>query len=203
MRRVHRSCDGLGRRAAARSRSAEVAVPNTGFDIVVAMAQPGAPMVDFRGQPDPTVGYTAGGRLVLAVDDKVEKLLKDVSFLQRPSCSFDADRKPVAVFIVPNGEKPVARQREAAVKGQLPTVSVMKMEVSGTEFAIVFGLSKSWDSGPPAFEYIGEADTILIPAIVPMPNSSCITYGEPNADTTVVVTAYVVPKEGKLGPPMQ
>ena len=186
----------------------KVKVPGAGFDIVLAMpkSQTGATF-DLGNSPDATIVYLIGGELALSFDGP-EKMLQALDSLQLPVCAFHVDSKdskaskPVAVYTVPNGETPVAQQQDVALQGQTLTMSLIKMEPPGAEFDIVFGLTKSPGSGKLVFKYDDEADE-MFPAIVPMLIPSCITHVERNAGTADVIAVYVVPKKGRLGPPMQ
>jgi quercetin dioxygenase-like cupin family protein len=88
----------------------KVEVPGAGFDIVLAMpkSQTGATF-DFGNSPDATIIYLIGGELALSFDGP-ENMLQALDSLQLPVGAFHVDSKdskaskPVAVYIVPNGE---------------------------------------------------------------------------------------------------
>ena len=106
----------------------KITFQGAGFDIVVAAAKPDGAVMDLRGQPDPNVAYTANGKLVLAIDDEVQKVLKDFSVLSKPPCIFDADGRPIALFIMPNDERPANAGR--AERPSPATVSLLMVKVA-------------------------------------------------------------------------
>ena len=87
-----------------------IEVPGQDFDLVLAIPKMSdghvINLIELRGDLDPSVLYFAGGRLVHAFDTGVEKMFKDVSALQHPSCTFEPKPKvhpqaPIAVYVVP------------------------------------------------------------------------------------------------------
>jgi hypothetical protein len=179
----------------------KIVLQNAGFDIVVAMPRPGAPAVDYRGQPDPTIGYTAGGRLVLALDANVERLVKDFSLLLKPACSLDAGRVPVAVFVVPNDEMSVARPLTAVAQRRELDAVLLRLDVPGAEFDVVFGLSSSGGGLRPAFAP-NVGTSAMIAEAGSMPTPSCVAHAGSNDDESGTIAVYVVPKPG-FGAPAQ
>ena len=84
----------------------KVVVPNAGFNLVLAMPKPGAPITYLRGQPDPNVAYLMGEELVYAYTGNQQEPL-DIGTLMAPACSFHVDRReggprtPMVVYVVP------------------------------------------------------------------------------------------------------
>jgi hypothetical protein len=90
----------------------KIEVPNASFDIVLATAKPGGPILDFRDQADPNVVYL-GNDLVTAYTAELAEML-DVAALMRPARAYFAERggkkglATVLVYIVPKREVPNA-----------------------------------------------------------------------------------------------
>jgi len=86
----------------------QVEVANAGFSIVIAMAKPGSPTVDYRGQPDPNLVYLAAGDLVYPYTGGRQGLGEEVIFTA-PACSFYVEgkdfspRMPVVIYVIPKG----------------------------------------------------------------------------------------------------
>jgi hypothetical protein len=185
----------------------KVKIPNVNFDVVVATAKPGAPIINLRGQPDPTVVYVADGNLVIGIDDKVAKMFKDISVIGHPTCTFYTGRtggssgEPVALYLVPVAE-PTARQQDPVNGTQRLARTLTRVELPGAGFDIVIGLTKSPDSSDLVFRSDNEVDEMLA-AVVPMLTPSCITQVAPTDGKVDTILAYVVPQEVSLVPPMQ
>lgn len=91
----------------------KIEVPNAGFNLVLAMPRPGAPLIYLRGQPDPNLVYLPGEELVYAYTGHQQEPL-DIARLMAPACSFHVDRRewgprtPMVVYVVPKIEIPLA-----------------------------------------------------------------------------------------------
>jgi hypothetical protein len=90
-----------------------VDVPNVGVTVVVATAKTDAPAVDFRGTPDPTLIYLAGGELVHSYDDKMQALFPTLDTVLSPACMLHVGKgdrpAPVAVYVIPRARTAAAQ----------------------------------------------------------------------------------------------
>jgi hypothetical protein len=92
----------------------KIELENAGFDIVLAMAKPGAPNIDLRGEFDPSVLHFMGGELVHSYTGEVQALFDEISALAAPACAIHANgqdgkpQSPIAIYVVPKGETPLA-----------------------------------------------------------------------------------------------
>ena len=90
----------------------KIVVPSGSFDIVLAMAKPGSPIVYYRDQPDPNIIYLGNG-LVTAYTAELAAIL-DIATLMRPAYTFAAmpgnekSRTPMVIYIVPKATTPAA-----------------------------------------------------------------------------------------------
>ncbi len=95
----------------------KIDVPNAGFNIVIALPKSGGATAHFRNQPDPNIVYLADGELVYAYTGHLQDLM-DIGALLAPACTFQVDRKdfqprtPVAIYVVPKGDIPLAGASE-------------------------------------------------------------------------------------------
>jgi hypothetical protein len=82
----------------------KVAVSGASYDMILAVAKPGSPTVDYRDQPDPNIIYLGNG-LVTAYTAELSKML-DLATLLQPALSFapssgdKKDRAPILVYFV-------------------------------------------------------------------------------------------------------
>jgi hypothetical protein len=90
-----------------------VDVPNVGVTVIVGTAKTDAPAVDFRGTPDPTLIYLAGGELVHSYDDKMQALFPTLDTVLSPACMLhvgNGDRPaPVVVYVIPRARTAAAQ----------------------------------------------------------------------------------------------
>lgn len=86
----------------------KIAVPGASFDVVLAMAKPGSPVVYYRNQPDPNI-INLGNDLVIAYTVELSETL-DLATLMRPAQTIVVERgdkmgrTPVVVYFVPKRE---------------------------------------------------------------------------------------------------
>ena len=119
----------------------KVEIPGIGFDLVVAIAKPSGAQANFRGMPDPLVVYAANGKLVFAIDDKAEAMLKDINVLNAPACTFQTASKggrsstPVSVYVIPKYETHASVGMASLDR---PGPIMRKVEVPGSALDVVF-----------------------------------------------------------------
>jgi len=85
-----------------------------GVTVVVATAKENAPAVDFRGTPDPTIVYLAGGELVHAYDHEMQALFPALHAVGSPACMLHVtgragEQSPVAVYVIPRSKTAVVQ----------------------------------------------------------------------------------------------
>lgn len=124
-----------------------VELPGTGLDIVLAMPKSPGATIDLAKSPDALVVHLIGGKLALTFNDEKE-MLKTFKSLQRPACDFQAASKgralqmPVSAYVAPNHKAPAAI-RTASLVAQQPEPTMRKVEVPGSDFDIVFAMTKT------------------------------------------------------------
>lgn len=118
-----------------------VELPDTGLDIV--LATPKSPAVTFNLtlSPDALVVTLTGGELALAFNSE-DEMMKAFESLRRPGCAFQTQSKPVSVYVVPNHTTRAAI-RTASLVAQQPKPIMRKVEVPGSDFDIVFAMTKT------------------------------------------------------------
>jgi hypothetical protein len=86
-------------------------VPDTDYYLVVATAKSGAPLADFRGTPDPSLMYLAGGELVHAYDNEMQDTFSTLASMLKPVFTLHVKSTggepsiPVAVYLVPRANR--------------------------------------------------------------------------------------------------
>jgi hypothetical protein len=86
-----------------------IAVPSSGFDIVVAMPKLGGATYDLGNSPDALIVHLIGDDLALAFDDPW-KMVKTFDYLRKPIGAFYVDgpdlksRIPIALYMVTSSD---------------------------------------------------------------------------------------------------
>jgi hypothetical protein len=118
-----------------------VELPGTGLDIVLAMPKSPAAIINLAMSPDALVINLVGGRLALPFNSENE-MLKTLVSLQRPGCAFQTKtKKPVSVYVVPGHAATSVRTKSNVNHQSEPTMR--KVDVPGSDFAIVFAMTKT------------------------------------------------------------
>lgn len=119
-----------------------VELPGTGLDIILAMPKSPGATINLAMSPDAVVVNLIGGKLAVALSSENE-MMKARESLQRPACAFQTQsKKPVAVYVVPSH---AARPgiRTASLIAQEPGPIMRKVDVPGSNFDIVFAMTKT------------------------------------------------------------
>lgn len=118
-----------------------IELPGTGLDIVLAMPKSPGTTINLAMSPDALIANLPGGTLALAFNSENEMLTARES-LQRPACAFRSQGEPVSVYVVPNHNPPAAI-RTVSLVAQQPEPTMRKVEVPGSDFDIVFAMTKT------------------------------------------------------------
>lgn len=118
-----------------------IELPGTGLDIVLAMPKSLGTTINLAKSPDALVANLTGGKLALAFNSENE-MVKALESLQRPGCAFESQSVPISVYVIPNHKAPAAI-RTASLVAQLPEPIMRKVEVPGSDFDIVFAMTKT------------------------------------------------------------